>query len=100
MKRASAAMRCHRASIRDRRRERAGAARSYLGRISGRYFEQTARPDVAYSIRRCRLIEYVFHVVVERARPQGVLYQLQDVSCLADEPTHQPKVGVVLVGKH
>jgi len=42
----------------------------------------------------------VVHVGVERARAQGVLYQLQDVSRLADEPAHQPELRVVLVGQH
>ena len=40
------------------------------------------------------------HEVVERARAQGILYQLQYVSRLANEPAHQPELGIVLVGQH
>lgn len=58
------------------------------------------RSKVGVDLPRTKSIEYMVHVVVKFARAQGVLYQLQDVSRLADEPAHQLELGVVLVGQH
>jgi hypothetical protein len=46
------------------------------------------------------IVRFANRKAAELPRTQGILYEVQDVGGLADEPAHQSELGIALVGQH